>query len=95
MFTNIVQQIKQNNTMKKQMLLLEGTLAYFGLQMDDFFVITFWKSDSEVQLQGHYTPELFEKVSKLFNHGFTLDINSALNQHIFKSIEYNYRITLS
>jgi hypothetical protein len=38
--------------MKNQINSIESILANFGLQVDDFFVVTFWKTSGEISVQS-------------------------------------------
>jgi hypothetical protein len=95
MFTNIVQQIKQKNTMKEKIYSIETILGNFDLQLEDFFIVSFWKTSGEISLQGHKTPELFDKLSKLVDHGFVLKHYEHSKQWHFNNAEYNLNIAIS
>jgi hypothetical protein len=95
MFTNIVQQIKQKNIMKEKINTIETILANFGLHLDDFFIVSFWKTNGEVSIQGHNSPELFSKLSKLVDHGFVLKHHEEVNQWHFNNSKIKVSIVIS
>lgn len=81
--------------MKKQLNSVESILAVLGLELDDFFIISFWKTSEEVHLQGHNTPELYSKVSKLVNFGFTMKHYEEVNQYHFINSNIKFNISLA
>lgn len=81
--------------MKKQLNSVESILAVLGLELDDFFIVSFWKTSEEVHLQGHNTPELFTKLSKLDNYGFSVKHYEEVNQYHFVNPKIKFNITLS
>lgn len=81
--------------MKKQLNSVESILAVLGLELDDFFIVSFWKTSEEVHLQGHNTPELFTKLSKLDNYGFNVKHYEEVNQYHFVNPKIKFNITLS
>lgn len=78
--------------MKNQINSIESILANFGLQVDDFFVVTFWKTSGEISVQSHFSLEMFNKCHLLLNQGFTY--NYVNNIHQYFSQEKNLRIAL-
>lgn len=81
--------------MKNQINSVESILAVLGLELDDFFIVSFWKTSQEVHLQGHNSPELFSKVSKLENFGFTKKYYEEVNQYHFINSKIKFNILLS
>lgn len=81
--------------MKKQINSVESILADLGLELEDFFIVSFWKTSEEIAIQGHYTPELYSKVSKILNFGFTMKHYEEFNQYSFVNPSIKLNITLS
>jgi hypothetical protein len=79
--------------MKNQINSIESILANFGLQVDDFFVVTFWKTSGEISVQSHFSVEMFNKCQMLLNKDFIYTYNNNIHQYF--SQENNLRIALS
>lgn len=79
--------------MKNQIKSIESILANFGLQVDDFFVVTFWKTSGEISVQSHFSEQIFNKCEVLLNQGFKYTYVNNIHQYF--SQENNLRIALS
>ncbi len=79
--------------MKNQINSIESILANFGLQVDDFFVVTFWKTSGEISVQSHFSVEMLNKCQMLLNKDFIYTYNNNIHQYF--SQENNLRIALS
>jgi hypothetical protein len=81
--------------MKKQINTIESDLANLGLELDDFYIVSFWKTTQSVAIQGHYSKELFDKLSILEKKGFESKYHEDFNQWDFNNQELKINITIS
>ncbi len=81
--------------MKKQINTIESNLVNLGLELDDFFIVSFWKTSQSVAIQGHYSKELFDKLSALVDKGFKSKYHQDFNQWDFYNQELKINITIS
>lgn len=79
--------------MKNQINTIDKVLSQLGIEIDDFFIVSFWKTNKETCLQGHYTEELFSKLSSLLDKGFVL--NKVDNTYNFINKDIMYIFTIS
>jgi hypothetical protein len=81
--------------MKKQINTIESDLTNLGLELDDFYIVSFWKTAQSVAIQGHYSDQLFNKLSSLESKGFKSIYHQDFNQWEFKNQQLNINITIS
>lgn len=81
--------------MKKQLYSIEQNLANLGLELDDFFIFSLWKTSREVGFQGNFNAELFGKLSSNISADFTYTHYEKTKLHVFVCLKNNYRFTLS
>ena len=81
--------------MKKQINTIESDLANLGLELDDFYIVSFWKTTQSVAIQGRYSEQLFDKLSALENKGFISKYHQDFNQWDFNNQELKINITIS
>jgi hypothetical protein len=79
--------------MKKQIYSIESILALLGFEVDDFFIISFWKTSGETSLQSHFSEEMFNKCQMLLNQDFIYTYDNNIHQYLNQKI--NLRISLS
>jgi hypothetical protein len=79
--------------MKNQIKSVESILAKYGFEVDDFFIISFWKTSGEIAVQSHFSSEMFEKCKSLIDKDFRYTVSA--NIHQFVNEENHLRISLS
>lgn len=71
----------------------QAKLAQFSINTNDYFVVTFWRTSGEIDLQAHYSTEMFDKCQPLLKQGFSYCYLSPIHTWINNS--ENIRISLS